>query len=183
MTLTQEPLATCLGSAVLERLDSGVAGDADVVTWISGHLGALEEVVYPAARRQLLDQQAVQAQLAQTRAVEHALRRLHQRVSGDGAAMHLPLARVRAEVSERLHAHDAGERELEAQLREAVGADAWGDLVARYRQALDTGPTRPHPNAPHTGWRGRIARSILTRVDRLLDALDARGVHEPPACG
>ena len=183
MSLASEPLATCLGSAVLDRLDNGGAGDADVVTWVSEHLAALEQVVYPLARRHLPGQQLVPVQEAQARGVEQALRRLHQRVTGDSAAMHLSLTGVRAQVQERLRAHEVGQRELEAHLREVLGPDAWADLVRRYRHALGTGPTRPHPSAPRTGWSGRLARSVLTRVDRLLDALDARSVHEPPPCG
>jgi hypothetical protein len=186
MTVTTEPpvtSATCLGSTVLTRLNTGTLSDSDIVTWVSEHVAALEQALYPVARRHLPDQQLLRTQQVQTRAVEQAVRRLHQRINGDGAAMHLSLPRVRAEVHDRLRTHEQGERELEDQLRATVGAQAWDDVVLRYREALDSGPTRPHPNAPHDGWSGRVARSVLTRVDRLLDALDARSVQEPPACG
>jgi hypothetical protein len=191
MTLVHEPpadtavhTAPCtdpaLGGAALDALDSGATPDADVVAWISEHLTALEQVVYPAARRALPDRRELHAQRARAHDLEHALRRLHQRVSGDGVAMHLPVTRVRDEVRALLCAHTAAERRLEAQLQAALPSAGWDELAARYRRAVEVAPTRPHPHAPHSGWTGRFAHSLLAQVDRLLDGLDARPVHDPP---
>ena len=179
MTMTSEPV-TRLGSAALDALTARTTADSDLVAWASEHLSALEQVVYPAARRLLPDRAPLQAQQVRTHDLEHALRRLHQRVSGDGAAMHLPVARLRDDVREQLSAHDAGERQLEEQLRAALTPDAWDELAARYRQAADAAPTRPHPHAPQSGWTGRLAQGLLAHVDRVMDGLDARAVHEPP---
>src|SRR3954447_16961798 len=99
MTTLHEPPVTAdldidldrvLGHAAVDAVDTGTAPDADVVAWLSEHLTALEQVVYPAARRALPDRRALHEQQARTHDLAHALRRLHQRVNGDGGAMHLP---------------------------------------------------------------------------------------------
>ena len=169
-----------LGRAALDAVDTGAAPDADVVAWLSEHLTALERVVYPAARRALPDRRALHDQQSRSHDLEHALRRLHQRVNGDGGAMHLPVARLREEVRDLLAQHVAGERRLEAQLRAVLMPAAWDDLAARYRRVADAAPTRPHPHAPHVGWTGRVAHGVLAQLDRLLDGLDARPVHDAP---
>ena len=161
----------------------GTTPDIDVVAWTSEHLAALEQVVYPAARRVLPDPTTLHAQQVRTHALGHALRRLHQRISGDGAAMHLPIDRLRNDVRELVAAHEEGERELEDQLRAVVSEAAWDELQVRYQRAAAAAPTRPHPHAPHSGWTGRVVQSVLASVDRVLDALDARPVHEAPAAG
>ena len=171
---------TSLGSVALDAVDTGAASDADVVAWLSEHLAALEQVVHPAARRVLPDHRALPAQQARTHALAHALRRLHQRVNGDGGAMHLPVARLRDEVRDLLSTYTAGERQLEAQLRAVLTPSAWDELAARYRRAVDAAPTRPHPHAPYSGWTGRLAQGVLAQLDRLLDGLDARPVRDAP---
>ena len=183
MTLVHEPpveLTTPLGSATLDAVDAGALPDADVVAWLSEHLAALERVVQPALRRMLPDRQLLHAQHVRTRELERALRRLHQRTSGDGGAMHLPLDLVRDQVRDRLAAHVHGEQLLEAELRATLTDPEWDELAARYGRVVEAAPTRPHPAAPHSGWTGRLAFGVLARLDRLLDDLDARAVHEPP---
>jgi hypothetical protein len=183
MTMTSAPTTQApLGSYLLDAL-TAPAPDIDVVAWAGAHLTALEQVVYPTARRVLPNPVALQAQQVRTHELEHALRRLHQRVNGDGATMHLPVARVRDDVRAQLVAHGAGERALEEQLRAVLPTSGWEELEARYRRAVDAAPTRPHPHAPHSGWTGRLARGVLAQLDRVMDGLDARPVHQPPFGG
>src|SRR5262249_22184200 len=50
------------------------------------------------------------------------------------------------------------------------------------RQIFDAethGPTRPHPNSPHTGIFGLAARRIWAFADRIWDTAEGRGVPGP----
>lgn len=66
------------------------------------------------------------------------------------------------------HGHDTL-RSLEGHMIERVDAlvsdEQMETMARRFREALDTAPTRPHPHLPHTGPFGHVARSWAARSD------------------
>jgi hypothetical protein len=79
-----------------------------------------------------------------------------------------------------LHEHTTREQELAGRLRAAMNVSDWPELLARYTERLQHGPTRPHPHAPREGLAGRFAYRLSAFADRTLDVLDSRPVHPIP---
>lgn len=149
----------------------------DVVAWLSGHLAALDGLVYPAAIRSLPQaRRSINAQRARSRDLERQLRRLHAHLNGDGSAPRRELTRLHDQLQQTLASHSEGERGLLAQLQQALDVQDWEHLSSRYRASLRHGPTRPHPSIP----RSRLAYRAAAVTDRLLDVLESRPVHPVP---
>jgi hypothetical protein len=167
--------AACAGR---EALEDDPPRYADAVSWLSAHLATLTAVVVPAVRQSLPQQRDVLEQhAAAAHGLEHELRRLHGRLSGDGAMAHLDPDRLRRSVLLRLDVQAALQERLLLELHAAVPADRWAQLVGQYTHGVLHSPTRPHPHLPHTGAAGRLAQQLARVGDRFLDVVDSRPVH------
>ena len=166
------------GCAGRDALEADPPALTDAISWLSAHVAALDRVVRPVATETLtahgtlLGEQAVAAHR-----LEHTLRQLHRRISGDGAVAHLDPAELRAAVLTALDVHAALQQRIAAELYSALPADQWGQLVGRYTASVLRAPTRPHPHIPHRGVVGRLAARLATAGDRFLDMVDSRPVH------
>ena len=116
--------------------------------------------------------------------------------TGDGAAAIVPRLREQAETEQMLaqmetldprtpeftaalaelstavinHA-EAEERQIFPLLRGGEDPDALFELAARYEQAKQRGPTRPHPHVPDTPPANKILGPITALFDRARDAV------------
>jgi hypothetical protein len=185
----QQPLAATSAAppvfsapvAAKRALSSSALDDRDAIAWLSEHIATLERVIYPAAVRHLpTDSDALSGQRVRTRELALLVRRLHARLDGDAATAPLDVAGLRDAVLVAVEEHTAREQELAGRLRAAMGASHWSELLARYTERLQHGPTRPHPHAPRGGLAGRFAYRLSTFADRTLDVLDSRAVHPIP---
>lgn len=149
------------------------------VAWLAAHLGASEAVIEPLARRhraasgtELRDQQRRNRQL------HRELRALEQALAGDQLAARINVAACRDRIVRLLAEHAAAEHPLLERLARNMGAEETAVAARRYRAALASAPTRPHPHLPHAM---PVISSALRRAasvrDHALDVMDAR--HNP----
>jgi hypothetical protein len=158
---------------VLEALDSD---PLTAIAWTSGHLVAVDQVLYAAMRRRVA---GAGPQLRVVRDVDRdlqrALCRLDRRLTGDHHLAELPVEQLADEVRAQLQVHEQAERSV---LDVLSGVLSEGDLellVDRLGQVMATAPTRPHPHTRHTPLSGLVAR-IDAEVDRVRDVMDNRVV-------
>lgn len=152
-----------------------------VVAWLSGHVAALDRVIYPAAGRHLpAARQATDWQRARTRSLERTLRRLHAHLNGDASAPLRELHRLHSQLLQTLAEHNEGALDLLVRLQQALPAQDFEGLMARYEAGMQNGPTRPHPGIRHSGLAGQLAYRAAAVCDRVLDVLDSRAVHAAP---
>jgi len=166
------------GCAGLDALTDTPARHADAVAWLSAHLATLTTVVIPVARHALSTEGTLLTRHQRhVHAVEHDLRRLHGRLSGDSAMAHLSVEHVHADLLEHLRAQRDAQLQVATRLQATLPADAWSELVGRYTRQGLRAPTRPHPHLPHGRIGGPVAQHLTRAADRLLDVLDSRPVH------
>lgn len=150
----------------------------------SRHLAAVEEVLVPAAQRELPDGQLrVREYLHQARALELALATLKARVYGAVAATHIPWTEVWEDVRRELERHNELERALVGDLV-ILGDDSsheatHDELADRLYRAELKAPTRAHPYLPHRGPLGVAARRVWAVADRFWDTTEDRMVPQP----
>lgn len=148
---------------------------ADVVAWLSGHVAALDRLVYPAAIRYLPQaERDVTVQRARSRDLARKLRRLHAHLGGDSSAPLRELHRL----------HDSCCRRWWSTAKASGGCSRsfsrrWPPRTGsadppNTRPACGT--ARPHPSIP----RSRLVYRAAATADRLLDVLDSRTVHPVP---
>lgn len=167
---------------VLAALDDPDTNSLAAVTWASTHLAAVERVLHPVAARLLPDGAArVRSQRAADHRLQQALWRLDRRLTGD---LHLASASVPAledAVRRGLAEHADGERDLVADLREALAPDGERALGELLDAAVRRAPTRPHPDTRHGRHGGALSFWSESVVDRVRDGLDCREVPTPHA--
>ena len=165
----------------------GSSGDGPAV-WgygtvarLSGHLAAMHRAVYPAARRQLGENQQVLLRCrAEARETAWALRVLQSHLTGDGGTSAREPGTVDRWLQQCLDEYRSAEQTLITRIQPRLTSQEHERLAAGYRAALTRAPTRPHPRGPHAGWPGRIAFRVHALWDGLLDAVDSRpGVSRP----
>lgn len=146
----------------------------------SRHLAAVEAVLLPSARRAVSDGEVlVHEYLQVARRLEHALSMLKARLYGEAHAIHLSWPQVWAAVQRELSAHNRLEWGLiEALIRYDDPADLDG-LARRVFESESRGPTRPHPNLPHSWLFSLVARRLWAVADRFWDSAEGRVIPEP----
>ena len=159
--------------------DSG-SSDLEAVSWLAAHLAAVDDVIDRLLRRHAIAEGSeLRAQQEANRRLQHDLRIFEQALAGDALAARLDVAACRSRVVSALAAHAAGEHLLLDRLGRAIGAEATSVAAGRYRRALASGPTRPHPHlaASRLPVLGTFVRRVARARDHVLDVLDGR--HNP----
>ena len=146
----------------------------DAVVWMSAHLAAVQRVLHP-----LLDGTELHEQLQVARRLHVALRALEQHAAGDARVAGHRADDHRSHVLSLLVAHAATEQTLLERLTSSLEPRECERLAERYRQAIATGPTRPHPHLRSVGPLGPGVLRLQALRDRVLDAMDGRRVPLP----
>jgi len=145
----------------------------------SRHNAALLQVLVPAVRSHLDDGHRKAKEFThQSRRFEGALSQVKAKLYGSTYAVHRSWPSLWEDVEREFEdlwqmEHQLAE-ELTAQRRD--GDPDWGEKLHR---AEVKAPTRPHPNIPHHGVRGKVARMVARRVDAFWDTAEGRMVPEP----
>lgn len=139
------------------------------------HVAAVCDVILPAAHTQLADGQTrVHEYVAQARRLERSVGQTKRRLYGESHAMALSWSRVWSELGTEFGRLNSLERTMVEDLAGGLESRVCGDLAERVDTAEVTSPTRPHPNAIHTGRLAHLSRSIWARSDRFWDAAEGR---------
>ncbi|WP_104105708.1 hypothetical protein [Nocardioides sp. 616] len=145
----------------------------------SRHLGAVNEVLVPAARHRLPEGRHRASEfVAQCRALEVALNQVKAKLYGSAYAVRRPWSDIWGEVHRAFDAVWESERELAVDLV-ANQRDGDPDWSQRLHVAELHAPTRPHPYLPHQGLPGKVTHAVALRVDRFWDTAEDRMVPEP----
>lgn len=142
---------------------------------LSRHLAAVEDIVFPEARRRMTRGPRLVAQHVRlTRGLELTMRALEGSFYGDS---YYP-ADVRDLLWERmdqlLTMHDDAERSLVVTLSERLTQPEQRALIVKYGDAVETAPTRPHPYSPHSTWLSPAQHRLWAIADRAMDSMDNR---------
>jgi hypothetical protein len=145
----------------------------------SRHLGAVAQVVVPAARTHL-DDGANRARefIDQCRRLEMAMNQVKAKLYGSSYAVRRSWSSIWEDVRHEFDANVDLEVRLVEDLADHLRAEDpdWGEEL--YHAELHA-PTRPHPFIPHQGARGKVARAVALRIDRFWDTAEGRMVPEP----
>lgn len=145
------------------------------LAWLSGHLAAMHQAVYPAARRRLGQNQSLLHRCrAEAGETAWALRVLQSHLAGDGGTGARQPGIAGTWLQQCLAEYRSAEHTLIGWMQDRLTAQEHEQLAAAYRAALARAPTRPHPRGPHSGWPGRTAFRFHAAWDSLLDGLDSR---------
>ena len=132
------------------------------------HEVAEEMVVYPVFRRNVPDGDAiVDACIAEQAQAEELLARLDKH-ENDKAALRTGLLQLKKSVL--AHAEHE-EREVFPPLEAHTKRTDLQELGQRYRKALASAPTHPHPHAPDTPPGNMVLGPLAAVVDRVRDAV------------
>jgi predicted GNAT family acetyltransferase len=148
---------------------------ADLFTaYTAQHLAASAGVLLHQARSWPSDE--VTRYLGNLRKLEQSLRVLKGRQYGDKRYLDLGHDEVWAVIDRLLREHE----DLESVIATRIAADSDRDALAVLAENLmtsqDNSPTRTHPNSPHRGVAGRIARRLWRFADSTADDLEGRVV-------
>lgn len=139
------------------------------------HVSSVCAVILPTARRRLPNgRQRVKEYVHQLRRLERAIAQTKGRLYGQSRSARLPWAGVWAQLSREFKALMALEHRLIADLATAVGPRLGGGIASRLLSAEASGPTRPHPNSPHTGLFSGMVRRLWIRADTFWDVAENR---------
>ncbi len=163
--------------SVFARLEGAAGGGADRADLIAKAIhdlsvhSAIEEIVlYPAARYELEDGDAVADQaLAEGQAIKEMLVRLERLDATSPETAHILgqlIATVRAHVAE-----EEGPDGMIERLRRAVGDYRMTEMGRSMAKGKRIAPTHPHPHAPDTPPGVAIAGPAAGLIDRVRDAI------------
>jgi hypothetical protein len=143
------------------------------VVWLSAHLSAIEHTIYHALPPGPASRDAVRADQQTTNDLKRALRLLERQLSGESTA---PTASRFAGTAlmDALDAHARTELAIVRTLDGSLMPDQMSSLLTRYRDAIQHGPTRPHPHGRHTGAIEPFMFALNSASDRIMDTVDAR---------
>jgi hemerythrin-like domain-containing protein len=143
---------------------------ADVIEALSMHAAIEEQVLYPAVRDRMADEEGqVLEALEEHHVVKWTLSELdgmspdHERFDAKFTVL---IENVRHHVKEE-------ERELFPQVRQAFTRAELADLGDALRQAKETAPTKPHPRAPDQPPMNVVAAAATNPFDALWNAGEA----------
>jgi hypothetical protein len=139
-------------------------GSPDLVAEVSAHLVAESQLLYPAARRSLPDDEVLDESLDRDHRIEEALTRL------DGSEER------REDLLALFETHaDALDNDLFPRLRDVIDEEDLIELGGALPIVLAQAPTRPHPHMPDEGPLEVIGDTLAAGVDRLRDRFDGPG--------
>lgn len=143
-----------------------------VVTCLSVHLAALDRALGSA--RGAVDHELTAGWRRGREETHLVLRHLERLYSGDSTAAPEDPATIDGLLTRTLDAQLTSDTNVLGVLQERLSAPARVRFVEAYEQAIESGPTRPHPHTPH----GRLLAGLAFRVNRLrdhaMDAMDSR---------
>ena len=142
------------------------------------HAAAVADVLLTAARASSGEDAAVL--LENLRQFEQALRVLKGRAYGDARFLDLSAAETWREAERLLAEHESWETKVVAGLEQVHGAEGTTELARALAIRQWSSPTRPHPNSPHAGIAGHIARQLWRIADSTWDELEGRGLPTEP---
>jgi len=142
------------------------------------HAAAVADVLLTAARTSSGEDAAVL--LENLRQFEQALRVLKGRAYGDARFLDLSATETWREAERLLAEHESWERRVVSGLERIHGAEGTTELARALAKRQWSSPTRPHPNSPHAGVAGRIARQLWRIADSTWDELEGRGLPTEP---
>lgn len=146
----------------------------------SRRISAVDAVLLPVVRRRVRDgAQRVHDFVHQARRLELSLAGVKAKLYGEAHAVYRHWPDVWREVDAELDAYLACEWSLVEALGDVMNSQELDDLALRMHDLELTAPSRPHPYTPHTGIRGRVARSLWAKADRFWDAAEGRIIPEP----
>jgi predicted GNAT family acetyltransferase len=148
---------------------------ADLFTaYTAQHLAASAEVLLHQARNWPSDE--VSRYLGNLRKLEQSLRVLKGRQYGDKRYLDLGHDEVWAVIDRLLSEHEQLEKVVAARIAADSDRDALAAVAEDLMTTQDSSPTRTHPNSPHVGVAGRIARRMWRFADSTADDLEGRVV-------
>jgi hypothetical protein len=182
---THRSLEERLGEALLPHQDPHRPRDyyAAIDTFVaatSRHLAAAEAVLLGPVRRTCPDGDSLCHEYVQAaKQLEHTLALIKGRLYGEAYAVHLAWPDLWDSAHTQLTEHNRLESLMVQRL---IQYDDPADVDGLARKVFDHevhGPTRPHPNLPHTGLPGLVARRIWAWADRFWDNAEGRVIPEP----
>ncbi len=172
LAVTHEQVRTALADTRPAERFAGIA-------WVSAHVSAVDRILLPLAHEHLsLSQRTVDAHRRGARQIHHLIRHLESHYSHNAVASGGGSPQMRARLGDLIRAQAAEEAGLGAAIEAELDQVAALAAAVAYQRALEVGPTRPHPHAPHAAVFLTLAYHLNAARDHLLDALDSRPV--PP---
>ena len=168
--------------------DTGESGDPRIhfahadtfLATASRRIAAMDAVLLPVVRAVLPDGgERVHEMVHHARTLELSLAAVKAKLYGEAHAVHRVWAHVWQEAEDALRSYLTLESSLVDALAQTLDPEALDRLALQMHRMELTAPSRPHPYTPHTGMRGRIARSMWAKADRFWDAAEGRIIPEP----
>lgn len=148
--------------------------DAFVAT-LSRHLAAVEDVVYPVARREMDNgPRRVAQQVRLTRGLELTMRALVGTFYGDAYYPSEVRDLLWDRMEQLLKLHDNAERPVVTQIDEQMSPPEQRSFIIEFATAVESAPTRPHPYSPHSTWLSPAQHRLWAIADRAMDSMDNR---------
>jgi predicted GNAT family acetyltransferase len=142
------------------------------------HSAAAADTLLSAARSHS-DEQAAEL-LDNLKQFEQSLRVLKGRAYGDARFLGLTTVETWNQAERLLAEHELLEERILDGLEQRHGTEHTVDLARALARRQWSSPTRPHPNSPHEGLPGRIARRLWRIADTTWDQLEGRGLPTEP---
>jgi hypothetical protein len=141
------------------------------------HLGAVDDVLLPVARRRLPGgRRLVGAYVLHNRELERSLHALKARMYGDAHASRLRCSELWPRVRRLVDEHDTHEHAMVDRLSETLDPTTLSALAMRLWRIERRSPTRPHPYSPHTGLAGRLTHRVWSVFDEFWDHAEGRAI-------
>lgn len=145
------------------------------VATLSRHLAAVEDVVYPAARRDVANgPRRVAQQVRLTRGLELTMRALAGTFYGDAYYPSEVRDLLWDRMAKLLKLHDEAERPIVNNLDEQLSPPEKRTFIVEFSEAVESAPTRPHPYSPHSTWLSPAQHRLWAIADRAMDSMDNR---------
>jgi hypothetical protein len=161
---------------VMDGYDTEDAYDAEVAT-LSGHLAAVEAVLYPVARKRLDGGRAeVAAQQRLSRRIERLMRLIEAHFYGEVHAIDFDVEPLQRQLAQLVEVSRQSELDLARRLDATLTAAQRRVVAADFAAAMRHAPTRPHPYTPHARGVAGFAFRVCSLWDRAFDVMDNRTV-------
>lgn len=176
-------LRAVLGAAQRE-VDGLLAADGHsplaVVSWLSAHLAALDQAVYPESRCCVPGgEELIANHRTVVKRAMRLLRVIERHHSGDILASALDGGLLERDLRVLLDELRVAENALIDGAVHHLPLSVQHRLIADYHRALVHAPTRPHPHLSHAGPLTRLLFWLDAKRDRALDTMDGRHVSVP----
>jgi hypothetical protein len=146
----------------------------------SRRVAAVYEVLVPAVQGELPDSdERVHDLLHHARTLERTLATVKAKLYGEAHNLSRPWGEIWRDLEKELAPYLALETSLVDDLVSHLDEARCDELARHIHDAEQNAPSRPHPYTPHTGVKGKVARSIWAKADRLWDTAEGRIVPEP----